>query len=272
MGFNQIQLADTGLKSARLGLGTAYGIKAKDIIWAFENGINYIFWGSIRRSSVPKAIKALGTANRDKLIIAAASYGHKIIKQPQIVRFALERALKRLKIDYLDIFQISWITQKPNDKMIELLLNYKDKGFFKHLAFSTHNRPLAAKLLEDSNFKFAMVRYNAANRGAETEIFPYVDPQKQIIVSFNSTRWGQLLKAPKGWPKDKPVPKAADCLRFVLTHPKVTICLTGAKNRKELEENVKALELGPLSEDELSWIKDFGDFVYKKKHPYQEKL
>ncbi len=269
----QINLANTGLKTARLGLGTAYGLKAADIVWAVENGLNYIFWGSFRRSSVPKAVKMLGPARRDDIILVSACYGHKLLNTPQVIRRSLERALQRLKVDYLDIFQLGYISAKPSDEIVEALLKLRREGLFRHLAFSTHNRQLAAEIIKENYpFKIAMVRYNAAHRGAEKEIFPYLDLHKQALVSFTATRWGDLLKPPKGWPVDKPVPTAVDCYRFVLSHPKVTLCLSGAKNRRELRENLKALDLGPMSEEELLWMKEFGDFVYSHKRQLKEKL
>lgn len=264
--MEQINLADTGLKAARLGLGTTYGLKAADIAWAVENGLNYVFWGSFRRSSVPKAVKLLGSAKRDKIILAAACYGHKLVNTPLVVRRSLERALQRLKIDYLDVFQLGWISAKPSDEIIETLLKLREEGLFRHLAFSTHNRQLAAEIIQANYpFKIVMIRYNAAHRGAEKEVFPHLDPQRQALISFTATHWGSLLKPPKGWPADKPIPNAVDCYRFVLTHPKVTLCLTGAKNRRELMENLKALDLGPLSEEELAWMRKFGDLVYQQK-------
>lgn len=51
MAFEQYPLANTGLKSARLGIGAAYGLEAADIVWAVENGLNYVFWGSFKRGS-----------------------------------------------------------------------------------------------------------------------------------------------------------------------------------------------------------------------------
>lgn len=262
MAYEQLSLANTGLKSARLGIGTAYGLKAKDLVWAVENGINYIFWGSFKRGTVPKAIQMLGPSKRDKVILVAPCYSHKILSQPSVIKLSLQRALQRAKTDFVDIYQLGYISSKPSDKIIEALQEIKDQGLAKHIAISTHNRKLAEQLIQDSPFEIFMIRYNAANRGAENEIFPFVDPKRHVIVSFTATKRGKLLKKPYSWPEGKYRPAAVDCYRFVLSRPEVNVCLTGAKNRKELEENLKALELGPMSEQELAKIKEFGDIVY----------
>jgi aryl-alcohol dehydrogenase-like predicted oxidoreductase len=270
MEFEQVALGKTGLKTARLGLGTAYGISANDILWAIDHGLNYIFWGSMRRRNVVKAVRSLGPAKRDKVIVASASYIHKIIPRPQLVRRSIERALKTLRTDYLDVFQLGWLGTRPIDEIIDMLLTLKDKGLIRHLGISSHDRKLAAELLTTPVFEIFMIRYNAAHRDAETEVFPFVDPSKHAVVSYSATRWGHLLKAPKGWPEDQFVPNAVDCYRFALSQPKVTLCLTGVKNIKQLKENTKALELGPMSEEELSRMQNFGEFVRTHTTPHSD--
>ena len=269
MAFERINLGKTGLKTSRLAIGVGYHPSAKALAWAVENGINYIFWGSIKFRVVPKALKLLGK-NRDKAIIAVPCYGHKFVPLNAWINLTANRALRSLKRDYLDIFQLAYITKKPTDSTMEALLKLKEKGKVKHLGITTHNRKLAAELFKDPNMEFFNIRYNAANRGAEKEIFPYVD--NQVIVNFNSTRWGRLLKQPKGWPDDKPVAKAIDCYRFVLSRPEVSVCMMGISNIEQLKENAKALELGPMSKDELDWMKKFGSEVYGKNKSSRQQI
>src|SRR4030042_640396 len=82
-------------------------------------------------------------------------------------------------------------------------------------------------------------RHNAAHRGAEIDIFPYLaeDTGKRPgTVAFTATRWGQLLKAKKMPAGEKP-PPAADCYRFFLSHPGVDVCMSGARTVGERREN-----------------------------------
>ena len=79
-------------------------------------------------------------------------------------------------------------------------------------------------------------------------------------MAFTATRWGTLLKRPRTF--TGPVPTAADCYRFALTEPRVSVCLTGPRNLDELRQNLAALELGPMSPEELSRIRAFGDVVH----------
>jgi aryl-alcohol dehydrogenase-like predicted oxidoreductase len=67
-----------------------------------------------------------------------------------------------------------------------------------------------------------------------------------------------------------------DCYRFVLTNPLVDVCLTGPSTAEQMEANLKALELGPLAEDEMQWMRKIGDSVHRltarrSLHPFMQR-
>ena len=53
--------------------------------------------------------------------------------------------------------------------------------------------------------------------------------------------------------------------RFVLSNLHVLVCLTAPANLRQFEENLAALQQGPLSEDEMAFIRKFGDEVHRRK-------
>jgi predicted aldo/keto reductase-like oxidoreductase len=55
------------------------------------------------------------------------------------------------------------------------------------------------------------------------------------------------------------------CYRFVLSNPDVHVCLTAPGNLSELEENLSAVRLGPLSAGEMTFMRKFGDAVHHTK-------
>lgn len=264
--MEQVSLGRTGMRVGHLGIGTAYGLDAHGIQSAVERGANFLFWGSYRRSSIPKALKTLGPARRGEMVIAAGCYGHRLFHHPWLARQSVERALRRLETDYLDLLLLAYVSSQPSDAMMQELARLKERGLVRHLGISTHDHELASRLLAVADLEVFMVRYNAANRKAERLFFPHVDPSRHAVIAFTTTRWGQLLRAPRGWPADKPVPTAVDCYRFALTHPKVTICLSGVKNEQQLGENLAGIEAGPMTDEELAWMREFGDVVYENVH------
>jgi aryl-alcohol dehydrogenase-like predicted oxidoreductase len=48
----------------------------------------------------------------------------------------------------------------------------------------------------------------------------------------------------------------------VLSNPHVHVCLTAPSNVSQLEENLKAIEEGPLSDEEMRFMREFGDVVH----------
>ncbi len=55
---------------------------------------------------------------------------------------------------------------------------------------------------------------------------------------------------------------AGDCYRFCLTSPDVDVVLTGPRNVAELRDNLAALDKGPLSPEEMVFMRDFGRAVH----------
>ena len=50
----------------------------------------------------------------------------------------------------------------------------------------------------------------------------------------------------------------------MLSNPHVHVCLTAPTNQRQLEENLTALQKGPLNEEEMHFMKEFGDAVYAR--------
>jgi predicted aldo/keto reductase-like oxidoreductase len=147
----------------------------------------------------------------------------------------------------------------------ERALRLRDRGLVKHLAISTHNRPHGFDLTTSKDVDVLHVRYNAIHRGAEREIFSHLtDPATRPgLVSFTATSWGELL-SPKKLPCHDRQPTATDAYRFVLSNPKVDVCLTGPKSPEQFRDALEALDKGPMTEEELAWMRRVGDAKYVK--------
>ena len=141
----------------------------------------------------------------------------------------------------------------------------KEKGMFRFLAISSHNRSLFAKLVGEKLFDIFHIRYSAAHPGAETETFPYLEGEgRPGVVTYTATRWGQLLRE-KNMPQQEVVPVASDCYRFALSHPAVDVCMTGPKDLVQMRQALESLDLGPLGEEEMTRMRRIGDYVRGRK-------
>lgn len=262
------ELGRTGMYTSRLGIGSSFGASTRVIEDAFHRGINYLYWGTIRRPAFGRAIRNLAKTHRDELILTVQSYS----RLPRLIAPSVELALRRAGLEYFDFLLLGARNQIPSDDYIEAFERLRDQGKIRFLSLSSHNRPLLPEFLEAdtqglSPYEVLMLRYNAAHRGAESEVFPYVPGEGGPgIIAYTATRWGHLLDPAKMPPGEHPV-AARDCYRFALSHPAVDMVLCGPANAEQMNEAISALEAGPLAEDERQRLEKIGDWVYKTFRP-----
>ena len=255
----RVPLGRTGLRTSRLGIASSYGVGTEAVEAAYhEHGINYLYWGTFRTKPFGEAVRRLARTARDDLIIVLQSYS----RVPSLVRPFLQRGLRRLGIEYADVLILGMFNHPPKPRLMETLHKLRDRGLFRHLGVSCHRRPTFQQYIAERTFDPIMFRYNAAHRGAERDIFPYLDADDRPgTVVYTATRWGHLLD-PRRLPADEPTPRASDCYRFVLTQPLVDVCITGPADADQLREALATLDRGPMSDDELAWMRRVGDHVY----------
>jgi aryl-alcohol dehydrogenase-like predicted oxidoreductase len=107
-----------------------------------------------------------------------------------------------------------------------------------------------------------MIRYNAAHRGAEKDVFPVTDELGLPVVVYTCLRWGALLRGTRDDPPGFVVPPAPAWYRFALQSPSVTVALMAPGNRQELEEDLTVLEAsGPLTAEDYATLAEHGQRV-----------
>ena len=249
-------LGRSGATTSRLGLGSSFGLETPDVERAFERGVNYLYWGSLRKPGFGRAIANLAPRHRERMIVVVQSY----TRVGFLLGPSLERALRALRIEYADFLLLGWWPQPPPRRVLDAALQLVERGKARRLMISCHNRPAFEELAGMREFGAVMVRYNAAHPGAEREVFPKLGDPAPGVVSYTATRWGTLLR-PELTPAGERTPSASDCYRFALTHPAVDVCLAGLRNAAELDEALGALDQGPLSDEEVAWMKRVGAHV-----------
>ncbi|MDY6791105.1 MAG: hypothetical protein SWH54_07545 [Thermodesulfobacteriota bacterium] len=259
--YKQSILGRTGLRVGRLGLAASYGAPASAFEEAFEKGCNYFYLGSGRhRAGMKQAIVNLcRKGRRDQLVVAIHTYA----RSGLLTKSLLRKNLRSIGLEQADILILGWHNRRPSPKLIDRVMALKENGVFRFLGMSGHNRTLFPSMAATGQFDLFHIRYNAAHRGAEEECFSSLtEDDRPGIVTYTATRWGQMLNAAK-MPMGESVPVPSDCYRFVLSNPAVDVCLCGPKNVEQLRQDLPALELGPLGEEEMDRIKRIGDHVRK---------
>jgi aryl-alcohol dehydrogenase-like predicted oxidoreductase len=272
-------LGKTGLKAGRLGIASSYGAPAEAFEAAFERGCNYFTLGSFMRGRSVEMIRAIrnitAQGKRDDLIVTLTDYTH----HPLLGKPYYLKGLRTLGLDYADVLLLGYTLSNYRRHLIRWAMKMKEEGLVRFFGVSAHNRSLFPILAEEGDIDLFHVRYNAVNTGAEKDVFPFMTGQDRPgIVGFTATRWGHLLRKDK-MPRGEEPLTAVDCYRFVLSHPSMDVCMTGARTQEMMKENLKALEMGPLSANEMSRVRRIGEYIYfrgksgsqRKKDPDDDK-
>ncbi len=263
-GFTHTTLGRTGIAVHRLGLSASYWPGKEAIHRALDRGVNYFFMYGFDFQMV-RAMRDVLQTERESYVIATGAYNY--IFGRQNIERTLHKRLRQLRTDHVDIFLFLGVMQGKQfpEAVRDELLRLRETGKVRYVGVSIHDREFAGRLAAEGDLDVLMIRYNAAHRGAERQIFPFVAQHDPGIVSYTATRWRRLLYRPRGWPRDGFRPTAGQCYRFVLSNPHVHVCMTAPSNLRQLEENLAALDAGPLSEVETARMLEFGDVVYERR-------
>ncbi len=261
-GFQFAALGHTGIRAFRLGLSASYLPGRRTVERALDEGVDYFFCYGFDLQMI-RVLRGLPADRRDRITIATGAYNWIVYRQD--LRKTLEKRLRQLRTDHIDVFHFlgvmkpKQLSPRVRDEMAQLRADPRVRA----VSISCHDRKLAGQLAAEGALDCLMMRYNAAHRGAESDIFPYLAAHDPGVVSYTATRWTYLLRRTKDWPKDAPVPTAGQCYRFVLSNPHVDVCLTAPRSEKQFLENLASVRQGPLPEDEMAFMRTFGDAVHR---------
>jgi aryl-alcohol dehydrogenase-like predicted oxidoreductase len=205
-----------------------------------------------------QAIRRLARKQREKMVIALQTYDPTGL----VLGRTFTQGLRALAIDYADVLILGMrngpIPQRILDKAVEL----KERGLAKHLCVSAHDRSAYRRHLEARIFDLIMVRYNAAHRGADRDVFPLLgETGRPGVICYNATRWGHLFD-PRWMPEGARRPDPTDLYRYALSNPNIDMVLTAPETFEQLRQNVKTLSMGPVTEEERTWLETIGDHVH----------
>ena len=227
----------------RLGLATRGNthLSAASVRYAVERGVNYLNWcgydDGIR--------EAVGELDRTRIVLATQLYAH---RGPRILR-ELEKSLKDLKTEWLDVVtfyymesETEWAEISGPGGALEALRGAQQQGKVRCIGLTTHQRALGTKVAETGAVDLLMIRYNAAHRGAEQDVFPLTRRMKIPVVCYTALRWGGLLKPTQDDPPGFKLPPAPEWYRFALANPAANIVLAAPNDHKELEQDLGLLD------------------------------
>lgn len=263
----------------RLGLATRGNthLDSESVMAAIERGVNYLNWCGAD-DALRACIRRLGPRRREVAIAVQLE-----ARAAADARRELEHFLAEIETDYLDVVTYYYVEHADEWSEIiapggaaETIEQARADGRVRMIGLTTHQRPLAARLAaaqglagssgaqspRSGRLDLLMIRYNAAHRGAEREIFPMTAAMGMPVVAFTCTRWGALARPTPTDPAGFAVPRAPAWYRFVLAHPAVSVALMAPDNAEELAENLALLDNPqPLTPTDHELLQAHGDRV-----------
>ena len=181
----------------------------------------------------------------------------------------LEKSLKNLQTDKIDLWQIHNVKSKENEDLDKIFANdgvlkamqkAKEEGIVRFLGVTGHESPDQLRILiERFPFDTILTAINAADKHHDPVI------EKLLPTAVEKNVGIVAMKIPA---RDRIFSKGGiitmkQALEYVFTFP-ISTAIVGIDNLKELEENVQiAKNFSPLSEDELLAIENLTKPHYK---------
>lgn len=251
----------------RLGLATRVTCRldVRHFRAAIEAGVDYLNWSG-EPDALGEAISELG-GGRDGIVVAWQLGARDAVDATR----ELDAALRELRTDRIDVVTFYYIESEEEwaeinrpDGAMAAMLAARRQGKARLLGLTSHQRGLAAKWAREGTLDLLMLRYNAAHRGAERDVFPTTRRLGLPYIAYTCLRWGALLLATPDDPPGFNPPRAPEWYRFVLSCADVAVALMAPESKEELDENLGLLhDWGRLEETEMAKLRAHGSRVRK---------
>lgn len=277
-------LGKTGYSVSRLGFGamrlpeTTIGDKkyldfdrgVEVLHSAFRLGVNYVDLGFLYCSEESELVvgRALRSwLERDRIIVTDKATKFRMSK-PGDLRRMLEHQLHKLDRSWLHFYLfhgVGWDNFHDIDEKtgwVADMLQAHDEGLVKHLGFSFHDDPQRMIDLVDLGWaELVLCQYNYLDRRNEAAI-EYAASKGVAVTVMGPVGGGRLSVIPKGLDGALGIDdtRAAElALRFVASNPNVDVALSGLGSVEMVQQNVAAMDKGPLSPAELATLTSLMD-------------
>jgi aryl-alcohol dehydrogenase-like predicted oxidoreductase len=198
-----------------------------------------------------------------------------------------EDSLRRLKTDYIDLYQIHWPdVTTPIQESMEAVAELIQQGKVRYAGVCNYSADQVAEANKYVDIISDQVPYSMVKRDIETELVPYSLEAVKSIIAYSPLERGLLTGKMKPGYKfeegdhranlhffkdenlkrtneflDKLRPLAAEknatlsqlVLRWTIEQPAITIALAGARNAEQSVQNARAVDVN-LNKEELSFI------------------
>lgn len=237
-----------------IGLVSTFGTRPRDLADAVERGCNYLLLGPRRQPLFVKSLRELTRSRREALVLGLDACA----RSPLQLRLRLELELRRIGTDHFDYLLLGAREWEWSERFFEVAARLRDKGKVRFVAAQAPAGAEGADLLarvDRSLVDVVHARFSALQPDLPAGL---ADANAPALVIRAATGHGLLLRP--HWELPRP-PTFADCYRFVLSQGGPRVCLAGVPDMSELRDVLLALERGPMTGEELAWMRRVGEIM-----------
>ncbi len=279
--------------NSRLGMGTGKSEEESIAVVhaAMDMGVNVL---DTAENYETEGIvgKAVAGRSRDAVVISTKTLIRKKGERqtPRQVLAALEGSLRRLDVDYVDVYLLHAVAPADYDyaltEIAPVLLREKEKGKLRHLGLTETSpgdptQQMLQRAVHDPCWDVAMFAFHMMNQGARRNVLPHTQAKGigtllMFVVRNIFSRPGELKRTMRELAEQGKVPSelaerenpldfllhehGASSLtdaayRFVRHEPGVDVVLFGTGNVDHVESNVASILSPPLPQPDRDRLK-----------------
>ena len=205
-----------------------------------------------------------------------------------------ENSLKRLKTDYIDLYQIHWADiTTPISETFEAVARLIEQGKIRYAGVCNYTPEQIEEADKAVNIISDQIPFSMVNRGSEDKIIPFCIRNEKSVIAYSPMERGLLtgkmtpgqnfkkgdhrktnpyftddsiirtnafLAKIKPSADEKGITLSQLVLRWTIDHPGITIALAGARNKEQAISNARAADVH-LSNDEILFINKQLEFL-----------
>ncbi|MBT3275643.1 MAG: aldo/keto reductase [Spirochaetales bacterium] len=174
----------------------------------------------------------------------------------------IETSLSRMKTDYVDIWQLHnpSVEQVGEEDLLKVMEDVKKSGKVRHISISSTS-PHISTYIKWNKFDSFQIPYSGLQRQHENVIADAAASGAGVIIRGGVARGepGEGLGADEGWNLwkkagldallDEGETPTSFLLRYTISHPGMHTTIVGTKNPNHLDDNLRAIEAGKLSDE-----------------------
>lgn len=269
-------LGKTGMQVSVLGFGgseTGYGgssvaTVAKILNAALDDGLNLIDTAACYGDGEEQIGRAVSNRRNEFFLISKCGHATGLDGydwQPAMMEKSIDRSLKRLRTDHVDVMQLHSCTERVlrNHKVIEVLLRAREAGKTRFIGYSGDGEA-ALYAVESGIFDTLQISVSIADQEAIDLVLPKARERnigvivkrpianaawletRSSIDGYSRPYWDRLKKLGYDFLRDDSGAAIGTALRFTLSTPGVHTAIVGTSKPGRWQQNAGLASEGPL--------------------------